>query len=124
MKFADADTGINLNENCSPLHRLPVEKIVRNKGHDGVHTYRIPGMSYSDDQGSMISFIYHGKNVLAFSNPHVQKGRRNLTIQFSFDEGSTWLSQYNMLVDERSFFGYSSLVYTGDLLYTKFRLPF
>lgn len=366
VKFADADTGISLNENCSPLHRLPVGKIVRNKGQDGVHTYRIPGMamtasgrlvsvydvrysslwdlpgnidigmSYSDDQGStwskmqiimhreklqdttngigdpcvlfdnktntlwvaalwskgdhafhhsgpgwspdqsgqwvlssskdngrtwsalynittqvknpewrlafqgpgngiclkngtlvfpaqfkdatgmvystiayskdsgytwqigkgvlpntteaaviettdgslllnmrdnrggyrslyrssdlgqhwqdqeegkkqlidpicmgsMISFMYHGKKILAFSNPHVQKGRRNLTIQFSFDEGKTWLPQYNILVDERPFFGYSSLVYTGDgaigilyegkgdLLYTKFRLPF
>ena len=86
--------------------------------------------------GSMIAFEnISGKKVLAFSNPHTKKGRSNLTVQLSMDDGRTWPSVYHFPVDERKFFGYSCLVYLGnnllgiiyegkrDLLFTTIKIP-
>ncbi len=86
--------------------------------------------------GSMIAFKNSpGKHILAFSNPHTQRGRSNLTIQVSFDDGLTWPALLHIPVDNRKFFGYSCLVYLGndrlgiiyegqrDLLYTTVRIP-
>lgn len=86
--------------------------------------------------GSMIAFKNsNGKNVLSFSNPHTKKGRHNLVIQLSTDDGKTWPSSLHIPVDERKFFGYSCLVYLGndrlgiiyegkrDLLFTTVRIP-
>lgn len=61
-----------------------------------------------------LAFTYKGTPVLAFSNPHTQKGRYDLTIQFSLDDGKTWPAEYNIPADNRYFYGYSSLVYLGD----------
>jgi sialidase-1 len=86
--------------------------------------------------GSMISFNNNnGQKVLAFSNPHTQKGRNNLAIQLSFDDGKTWPSSFLLPVDNQKFFGYSSLAYLGnnflgiiyegkrDLLFTTVQIP-
>lgn len=86
--------------------------------------------------GSMISFENsNGKKVLAFSNPHTQRGRSNLTVQLSTDDGKTWPSSFHFPVDDRKFFGYSCLVYLGnnllgiiyegkrDLLFTTIKIP-
>ncbi len=48
------------------------------------------------------------KDILAFFNPFVAKApRRNMTLQFSFDEGNTW--QYQTLINQNNCWGYSSI---------------
>lgn len=49
------------------------------------------------------------KEILFFSNPHTQSGRFNMTIRASSDYGESWPAQHQLLIDERSGFGYSSL---------------
>ena len=65
--------------------------------------------------GSMIAFE-NGKQqkMLAFSNPHTQHGRHNLTVQLSLDDGVTWPASLKIPVDSRKFYGYSCLTYLGD----------
>jgi len=41
-------------------------------------------------QGSFIATTYKGKSLLLFSNPSSIKGRKNMTIKGSFDNGKTW----------------------------------
>jgi sialidase-1 len=54
------------------------------------------------------------RGVLFFSNPNTSSGRYNITIRASLDEGSTWLPANTLLIDERSCYGYSSLVKIND----------
>lgn len=65
-------------------------------------------------QGSLVAFTHGEKNVLAFSNPNTQKGRKLLSVKFSYDRGMTWTEKNSVLVDQRPFFGYSSIVYMGN----------
>lgn len=85
--------------------------------------------------GSMISFDYNNKNILAFSNPHTQSGRSHLAVQYSVDGGILWPKEWLTPVDNRKFYGYSDLVYmgagkvgvfyegTGNLLFTIVEIP-
>jgi sialidase-1 len=41
-------------------------------------------------QGSFISTVYKGKNLLIFSNPSSLEGRKNMTIKVSMDNGKSW----------------------------------
>ena len=50
------------------------------------------------------------KDVLFFSNPNTTSGRYNMTIKASLDLGETWLPVNQFLYDERTCFGYSSIV--------------
>ncbi len=88
--------------------------------------------------GSLISFsgnkINHGRNILAFSNPDDSKERKNMTVKFSFDGGTTWEKENQLLYDERKCFGYSCLTKTeknnlgvlyegkGELYFIKIKL--
>lgn len=49
------------------------------------------------------------KDVLFFSNPATSSGRYNITIKASLDNGQTWAAANELLIDERTGFGYSSL---------------
>ncbi|RDC57918.1 glycosyl hydrolase [Pedobacter chinensis] len=49
------------------------------------------------------------KDVLFFSNVNSTKDRKNLTIKASLDLGETWMESHELLIDERSSFGYSAL---------------
>lgn len=49
------------------------------------------------------------KDLLLFSNPNTKKGRSHFTIKTSLDDGLTWPSKYQLLIDEGLGFGYSSL---------------
>lgn len=49
------------------------------------------------------------KDVLFFSNPATSSGRKNITIKASLDLGETWQSSNQLLIDERTCYGYSSL---------------
>lgn len=49
------------------------------------------------------------RDVLAFSNPHDAKERKNMSIKLSLDEGQTWPEAYHLLLDERKGYGYSCL---------------
>ncbi|MGE3406957.1 MAG: exo-alpha-sialidase [Pirellulales bacterium] len=49
------------------------------------------------------------KHLLLFANPHTQQGRKNHTIQVSFDEGHTWPESHHLLLDEGLGAGYPSL---------------
>ncbi len=49
------------------------------------------------------------KEVLFFSNPNTNSGRYNITIKASLDLGQTWLPANQLLIDERSCYGYSCL---------------
>jgi len=74
------------------------------------------------------------KDILFFSNPNTSSGRYNITIKASLDLGQTWLSANQLLIDERSCYGYSSLtkidehtigiLYEGvkDLYFVKIRV--
>jgi len=61
----------------------------------------------------MASMISHtlpdGKHVLIFSNPHHRLGRKEMTIQLSFDDGKTWPEAHHLLLDSEGG-AYSSLV--------------
>lgn len=54
------------------------------------------------------------KDVLFFSNPNTASGRYNITVKASLDMGLTWLPANQLLIDERSCFGYSSLTKVDD----------
>jgi sialidase-1 len=54
------------------------------------------------------------KEVLFFSNPNTSSGRYNMTIKASLDQGVTWLPANQLLVDERTCYGYSSLTKVDD----------
>ena len=40
--------------------------------------------------GGLTRYHYEGKRLLLFSNPDTPKGRRNVTVRVSEDEGKTW----------------------------------
>lgn len=54
------------------------------------------------------------REVLFFSNPNSSSSRNNLTIKASLDMGQTWLPANQLLLDQRSSFGYSSLTKIDD----------
>ncbi len=64
-------------------------------------------------QGSIVSAPPQGgiSRNLFFSNPSTHgKDRKDMTLQASFDQGNTWSTENRLLYDERSGWGYSSLV--------------
>ncbi|WP_157255450.1 sialidase family protein [Pedobacter sp. Leaf216] len=52
--------------------------------------------------------------VVFFGNNNTQANRYNLTVKASLDLGETWNSKNEILVDDRKFFGYSSLTKIDD----------
>jgi sialidase-1 len=40
--------------------------------------------------GSLTRYHHEGRSLLLFSNPDTPKGRRNVTVRVSEDEGKTW----------------------------------
>ncbi len=54
------------------------------------------------------------KDVLFFSNPNSSSDRNNITIKASLDLGETWLPANQVLIDERSCYGYSTLTKIDD----------
>lgn len=54
------------------------------------------------------------KDVLFFSNPNTSSGRYNITIKASLDLGQTWLPANQLLIDERTCYGYSCLTKVDD----------
>ncbi len=55
----------------------------------------------------------HG-NILVFSNPNTTRGRYNMTIKVSKDEGKTWPENSHTLYDARMGSGYSCLTHIGQ----------
>jgi sialidase-1 len=55
----------------------------------------------------------HGK-LLVFSNPNTVRGRYNMTIKVSKDEGMTWPESSHTLYDARKGSGYSCLTQVGQ----------
>ena len=55
----------------------------------------------------------HG-NLLVFSNPNTTRGRYNMTIKVSRDEGMTWPENSHTLYDARMGSGYSCLTHIGQ----------
>lgn len=49
------------------------------------------------------------QDVLFFNNPNAQCRRHNITLKASLDLGESWLPEDQILIDERSTFGYSAL---------------
>lgn len=74
---------------------------------------------HSSDHGAlpepvcMASLISHvlpdGRRVLFFSNPYSKTQRRNMTVRASLDDGTTWPTEKQILLDHRGG-AYSSLV--------------
>jgi sialidase-1 len=76
----------------------------------------------------------YNHNYLLFSNPNSTAARVNMTVKLSKDQGNTWPSEHQVLLDENRGFGYSSLamvdeetvgiLYEGvrDLYFQKIRL--
>ena len=54
------------------------------------------------------------RDVLLFSNPATNRGRYNMTIKASMDEGATWPSKYHKLYHEPNCAGYSCLTKIDD----------
>lgn len=50
-----------------------------------------------------------GKDILLFSNPNTTKGRNHITIKASLDDGLTWPTEYQVMLDEDEGWGYSCL---------------
>ncbi|MGB0144599.1 MAG: glycosyl hydrolase, partial [Akkermansiaceae bacterium] len=53
-------------------------------------------------------------DLLIFSNPNTRRGRYNMTIKISKDEGMTWPEKNHTLYDARNGSGYSCLAPVGD----------
>jgi len=49
------------------------------------------------------------KKVLFFSNPDNKHERKNITIKASLDEGMTWPSQFQLVINDNKGYGYSCL---------------
>lgn len=49
------------------------------------------------------------QDILAFCNPNDAKERKSMTIKLSLDEGQSWPTQHQLLIDERKGYGYSCL---------------
>ena len=59
---------------------------------------------------SLIRIEYKGEALLFFSNPAVPKGpRRRITLKASTDEGMSWPTEYHLLLNEDTCYGYSCL---------------
>lgn len=58
------------------------------------------------------------KDVLFFSNPasNTRPLRDSMTIKASLDQGNTWASTNQLLIDERNFYGYSVLVRISETM--------
>lgn len=50
-----------------------------------------------------------GRDILLFSNPDSDKARRDITIKISFDNGNTWPTEKQVLLDGGDGWGYSCL---------------
>ena len=59
--------------------------------------------------------VQHEKHgpLLIFSNPNTRRGRYNMTLKVSSDEGMTWPEKYHALYDARRGSGYSCLTPVG-----------
>ncbi len=59
---------------------------------------------------SLISFNHPGKGqILFFSNPNSTKGRTNITVKTSFDQGKTWPEENQLEIYEDACAGYSCM---------------
>jgi len=56
----------------------------------------------------------YNHNYLLFSNPNNTVSRVNMTMKLSKDQGVTWPSKYQVLLNENRGFGYSSLTMVGE----------
>ena len=52
--------------------------------------------------------------MLLFSNPATEKGRFNITIKASLNDGSSWPSEHQILLDEGTGWGYSCLTLINE----------
>lgn len=96
---------------------------LRQRGQDGVNTYRIPGLVTTNAgtliepvcMGSLYRHVYKKgtRSVLLFSNPDNKKDRTHLTIKISYDDGETWMGK-KILLDELPSAGYSCLTSVDD----------
>lgn len=53
-------------------------------------------------------------SMLLFSNPATEKGRKNITIKASLNNGDSWPSQHHLLLDEGTGWGYSCLTMINE----------
>jgi len=64
---------------------------------------------------SLISFDHPTKGkILFFSNPNSTKGRTNITIKTSFDEGKTWPTENQLELYEDGCYGYSCMTVVDE----------
>ena len=77
------------------------------------HSSNIKALQEPICMGSLISVRAKdnvlGKNILLFANPNDPKERKNITIKMSFDDGKTWRSEHQVLLDDGYGWGYSCL---------------
>ncbi len=62
----------------------------------------------------MASLINVKEGVLAFSNPNTTKGRYNMTVKISTDDGNTWLPENQLLINEYGSYGYSCMTMINE----------
>lgn len=64
----------------------------------------------------MASIIENRYNptMLLFSNPATEKGRQNITIKASLDNGNSWPAKHHILLDEGTGWGYSCLTMINE----------
>lgn len=63
-------------------------------------------------QASIVNVTYKGKPLMLFSNPNTDKGRFNMGVRFSTDEGKTWSKGYEY--DTRRCMGYSCIAMVDE----------
>ena len=77
------------------------------------HSSNIKALQEPICMGSLISVAAKdnvlGRNILLFANPNDPKERKNITIKLSFDDGKTWESAHQVLLDDGYGWGYSCL---------------
>jgi sialidase-1 len=63
---------------------------------------------------SLFEFKTEDSSLLLFSNPNTKEGRYNITIKASFDKGSSWNTNNQLLLDQGRGRGYSSITQVDE----------
>ncbi len=79
------------------------------------HSTSRKALQESGCMASLISFNHPEKGILLFfSNPNTTKGRTNMTIKTSFDQGMTWPKVNQLELYEDEGYGYSCMTVIDD----------
>ena len=112
VELMDGSLMLNMRDNRGKSRSIAITKDLGNTWSE--HSSTRSALPEPICQASLDKFIIKrnnvaGKSILLFSNPNTTKGRYNITLKASMDEGKTWPEKYFTLLDAGTGSGYSCL---------------